>query len=109
MIDRAFAGSKSIYARDADHDLDLAMRSTFGDLDLIKIARGVIVNGRPKQTAQVAHVTGCGNLRWMVSQLRQLLSYSWREVWLETMLQHDFFRGGLQIEVRRVGIVHESP
>ena len=48
-------------------------------------------------------------IRRMSLQIRQLLRNLRRKVRLEAVIHHDFFCGSLQIEMRRVGVVHELP
>src|ERR1035437_8754219 len=45
----------------------------------------------------------------MSFQFGKLLRNLRRKVGLETALLHDFFCGGLQVKMRRIGVVHELP
>ena len=56
LIDRGLLRNESIHVRDADHNFDVAIRKALGDLDLIEVARGIVVDGRPQQISQVADV-----------------------------------------------------
>jgi len=49
---------KGIHVGDADQDLDVAIGQALGDLDLVEIFRGVVVDRRPEQVAQVGHFGG---------------------------------------------------
>ena len=45
----------------------------------------------------------------MCFQIRKLLRDFGREVWLESMFQHDLFCGCLQVKVSGTTVVHGSP
>ena len=85
---------------------DIAVRQSFRNFDLVEIARGVVIDGRPEQVAQIAHTSSGSDLRRMRAQICQLLLDRGGEVGFKSVLPHDFFRDGLQVEVRS-GVGHE--
>jgi len=57
----------------ADQDLDVAIGQALGDLDLVEIFRGVVVDRRPEQVAQVGHFGGGRELGRMSGDVGELL------------------------------------
>ena len=105
QVDRRAFGHKRIHIGYADQHLRCAVRQLFRVFNLVKIARGVIVDGRPQQFAQVLDICrGC--LRRFAFDRGQLLRDSRREFRLKAILQHQLFCGCLEIEVRGIGIIH---
>ena len=109
LVDRGLLRDEGINVGDADHDFHVAIGDAFGDLDLIEVARGVVVDGRPEQIAQIADVSVGRDLRRMGLQFGELLRNLGRKFWFEAVMLHDFFGGGLQVEMRRIGVWHELP
>ena len=109
QVDGSLLGDECIHVRDADHDLHVAVRATVGDFDLVKVTRSVVVDRRPEQVSQIANVASRHNLRRLRFQIEKLLRHLRRKVRLESALLHDLFCDGLQVEVRRIGVVHELP
>lgn len=106
LVDRRQLGRERIYVGDADHDLDAAIGQPLGDLDLIEIARRVVIDRRPEQASEVAYIYIGGDFRRMVSERCELFRYSRRKLRLKAVLDHDFFRDGFQVAVIGAGIVH---
>jgi hypothetical protein len=52
---RAFA-HQSVHIRDGHQDSNLPTRKRFGNGELVEVARVVVVNGSPKQVAQIADI-----------------------------------------------------
>jgi len=53
-------GHEGIHVGDSDQHFDVPDGQPFGDLDLIEIARSVVVDRGPKQCPQIMNiVTGC--------------------------------------------------
>ena len=100
---------KRIHIGDAHHHLDAAIGQAFGDFDLVEIARSIVIDRRPKQPAQIAHLIGRRQLWRMRADIRQLLPRRGRKIRLETLRQHDLPRHCLKIERRRPRIVHYAP
>jgi hypothetical protein len=109
LIDGSFFWYKSVDISDSHHDLDIAVGQAFGDFNLIKITGSIVVDGRPQELAKVAHSSSGSDLRRMRPQLRQLRRHFRRKIRLKAVVDHDLFRGGLQVDVRRAGGVHELP
>ena len=84
LIDGRIFGDKSVHVGDADHHFDVAIGQALGDFDLVEIFRGVVVDRRPQQTAQVANLVGRRQLRRMRPDVRQLLLRFGRKIRLET-------------------------
>jgi hypothetical protein len=68
----------------------MAIRDTLNDLNLIEIARGIVVDGGPEQVSHVADIAGRRGLREL-PEIRELRGDWRREIRLETILLHDFF------------------
>jgi hypothetical protein len=58
LIDGRIFGDEGVHVGDADHDLDAAVGQALGDFDLVEVFRGVVVDGRPEQAAQIPNVFG---------------------------------------------------
>ena len=109
LVDGRIFLHKGVDIGDADHDLHVAVGQAFGDFNLIKITGSIVVDGRPQELAKVAHSSSGSDLRRMRPQLRQLRRHFRRKIRLKAVVDHDLFRGGLQVDVRRAGGVHELP
>ena len=109
LIDGRILGHKGVDIGDSYQHFDISVGQAFSHFDLVEIARSVIVNRRPEEIPQIAHVRACGHLRRMCLQLPELLRNLWRKFWLEAVLQHDFFGDLLKINLRRTDAVHEFP
>jgi hypothetical protein len=55
-VERRVLRHERVDVGDADHHLGRAGRQAFGHFELIEIARGVVVDRRPRQVPEVAHV-----------------------------------------------------
>jgi len=73
LIDRRLFRNEGIDVGDAYHHLDAAVGKAFGKLDLIEIARSVVVDRRPQKAAQIADTATGADLRRIRFQRRQLL------------------------------------
>ena len=84
---------------------DAAVGQLLGPLDLIEIARGVVVYGGPEQIAEVGKAVGYGEggLRLNGGQFRV---GSGRKVGMKTVLDHGGVRRGNQIEVKGMVGMH---
>ena len=106
LIDGGTLADECIDIGDADHDLDISIRLALGDFDLIEIFRSVVVDRRPKQIPQIADFVGRGELWRMRADIRKLFLRVRRKIRLETVRLHDLPRDGLEIDGRRMRIVH---
>ena len=107
LIDRSQLGHERIDVGDPDHDPDPAIGQTLGNLDLVEVARGVVVDRRPEQISKVANIALSSHFRRPVAQRRKLRLHLRRKVRPEAALDHDFLCNGLQINVRRIRVPHE--
>src|SRR3954451_4239455 len=105
IINRRTFGHKGVDVGYADHDLE-AVRSSLRKLDLIKIARSIVVDRGPEQAAQIADILRSrdgGIVR--LNGLPLLLSRGGK-VRLEAVLNHDLPGHGLQITLLGLRIAH---
>ena len=74
-IDRRRGLDDGIHVGDGDQDLDPAIGQLLGDGELIEVLRGVVIDGTPKEIAQVADraVLGAGR-RGDAAELRRALA-----------------------------------
>ena len=89
-VDCAVAGHQGVDVSDAHQNADVAVWKLVGDLDLVEILRGVVVNRGPEQVAQVVDVSvrrRDRNVRLEGSDL--LLNRRW-EVRFKAVFDHDF-------------------
>ena len=91
--------------RHAHKHADAAVGQLLGPLDLVEIARSVVVNRGPEQIAQVSKAVGCGKggLRLDGGQFGV---GSGREIGVKTVLDHGGVRRGNQIEMKRMIGMH---
>ena len=78
---------QGVHIGNADQEADASVRQAFRDLDLIEIARLAIVDRRPGERAQVAHVTRERIVGWVLEQ-RDLAHHLRREIGLEAVRTH---------------------
>ena len=81
-----------------DQDARLAVRKPLRHLDLIEIARRVVVDGRPEQVAQVTHC-GAGGGRRLAAKSIKLCGRVRRKVRVKPVLDHYLVGGALQVGV----------
>ena len=63
VINRRGFCHKRVHVCDADHHLDIAAGEPLRDFNLVQIARGIVINRRPEQVAQVRTSLEEGNAR----------------------------------------------
>ncbi len=86
LIDGSVLPDRCGYVCDADAHPD-ATGGAYGEFDLIEVARGVVVDGRPQQTAQIAYI-GCGFWRSGSANAIYLLLAAWWKVGVESLAHH---------------------
>ncbi len=59
IVDGRARGHERVHVRDADAHPHRAVGQSLGDFNLIEITRRVVVDRRPQQAAQIAHVRSC--------------------------------------------------
>ncbi len=94
---RAFR-HKRIHIGDADQHPGRAVRQFFCVFNLVEIAGGVIVNGRPQKFTQILDVSG-RRLWRLAFDCSQLLRDRRRKFRLKAVFQHELFCGCLKVEV----------
>jgi len=107
LVDGGIFGDEGVDVGDAYHDLNAAVGQALGYFDLVEVFRGVVVDRRPEQAAQIGRCGRRGERRGMSRYLRQLLWNGGWEVGLKALGKHDLLGCGLQVQMGRVGIVHE--
>jgi len=80
---------------------DAAVGQLLGPLDLVEIARGVIVNRGPEKAAQVGEAVGCGE-GGLGLDGGEFGVGTGREIGVKSVLDHGGVGGGDQIEVEGV-------
>ena len=73
LVDGRVRRNERVDVGDRHQHLDVAVRQPLGHLDLIEVARRVVVDRRPEQAAQIANVGARLEMRRMRRQRRQLL------------------------------------
>jgi hypothetical protein len=88
LIDRRIFRNRSIYIRDRDQHPDAAVNALC-ILDLIQIARRIIVYRRPQQVAQIFRaIASLHPLCRRSANLCQLLFGAGSKIWGETFVEH---------------------
>src|SRR5207244_959218 len=69
LVNGCITRNKGIHIRNSNEHLDIAIRQALGHLDLVKVLGSVVVNGRPKEIAQIANLSARRYLWRMGPQL----------------------------------------
>ena len=107
LIDGSLFRDERVDIGNADENFHAAIWLSFGNFDLIEIARSVIVNRRPEEVSQIAHIFSRGDLGRVSAQVSQLFLDGRGEIGVESALPHDFFGCGLQIDLSWLGVRHQ--
>src|SRR5215831_6814163 len=75
-------------ARNSDQYPCGSVRQSLGDLNLVEIAGGIIIDRRPEQIAQVSHAGPARRLPGPRLEIRNLCSNLVRKVGMEPALKH---------------------
>jgi len=94
-VNRSPLRHRCIHVSDTDHHFDAAIGKTLREFNLIEVARSIVIDRRPQQTPQIAHIACRGDLGWMGLQFSQLLRNLRRKIRLKPALLHDLFCNGL--------------
>ena len=90
LIDWSHFRYEGIDIGDPHHDFDIAIGCTLHDLNLIEVARGIVVDGGPQEVAHVADIARRRGLQ-LLPEIRELRGDRRRKIGLEPVLLHDFF------------------
>ena len=97
-IDHRARGDTRIHVGHADQHADAAVRQLLCPLDLVEIFGGVVVDGRPKQIAEVLNAGNGGRFRMGLNG-GYLSICSSGKIGLETVLDHGGMSRGDKIVV----------
>ena len=99
IVDGRARGHERVHVRDADQHSHRAVGQSLGDFNLIEVARRVVVDRRPQQAAQIAHLRSrCDGGRMRVDGL-QLGLGGGGKLRLEAVRDHLLARQLLQVGV----------
>ena len=106
-VNRRPLADERVHVGDGDLDPRRAVGQAFRDLELIEVARRLVVDGRPGQLAQVADALAGADGRRVRLQRGDLAQDLLREFGLEAMRAHGVGGGSLKVDVSG-GVLHIS-
>src|SRR5271169_1222233 len=106
LIDRRAHGDVAIHIGDANPDSNAAIRA-LRDLDLIQVPGRIVIDRRPEERPQVAHIASRGRRRAVCESSQLLLDRRW-EIRIEAVVNHLLAGGERKIEVEGRHRIYDS-